>query len=291
MHFGRVPIRSSLPFWGVHVVAVAGVIWLGWSWSGLALAIGLYYLRMFGITAGYHRYFSHRSFRTGRVMQFIFAFLGTLSVQKGVLWWASNHRRHHKHADQPEDVHSPRQGGFWWSHVGWILSAQHEDTDTKRIPDLMKFPELVWLNKYYLVVNVGSAVFLLAVGGAWALIWGFFVSTMLLWHGTFTINSLSHMFGRRRYQTTDDSRNSLILALITMGEGWHNNHHYYMRSTSQGFFWWEIDMSYYLLRLLGVFGLVWDIHVPPKHVRDAHRAPAPEAVVDTAPSLNASSLT
>jgi len=287
MHLGRARISSTVPFWAMHVVAIAGVIWLGWSWSGLALAIAFYYLRMFGITAGYHRYFSHRSFKTSRAGQFFFALLGTLAVQKGVLWWSAHHRRHHKHSDQPDDVHSPRQGGFWWSHVGWILDSVHEETDWRRIPDLAKFPELVWLNRWYLVVNVASAVLLLAIGGAWALVWGFFVSTVLLWHGTFTINSFSHIIGRRRYQTTDDSRNNLILALITMGEGWHNNHHYYMRATNQGFFWWEIDLSYYLLRLMQLAGLVWDIHTPPRHVLDGKRAAEPESPA----ALNASSLT
>ena len=294
MQIGSRNLNSSIPFWGVHVAAVAGVIWLGWSWSGLLLAVGLYYLRMFGITAGYHRYFSHRSFKTGRVVQFLFALLGTLSLQKGVCWWAAHHRRHHKYSDQPEDVHSPRQKGFWWAHTGWILSPEHDATDWKRIPDLAKFPELVWLDRWFLPVNVAFAAVLFVTLGAWGLFWGFFVSTTLLWHGTFTINSFSHIFGRRRYQTTDDSKNSLILALLTMGEGWHNNHHYYMRSTSQGFFWWEIDMSYYLLRLMAVFGLVWDLHTPPRHVRDGQRVKRPvvEPTGEVSPAaLDASSLT
>jgi stearoyl-CoA desaturase (delta-9 desaturase) len=294
MQIGRRRLSSSLPFWGVHVAALVGVIWLGWSWSGLLLAVGLYYLRMFGITAGYHRYFSHRSFKTGRVVQFFFALLGTLSLQKGVCWWAAHHRRHHKYSDQPEDVHSPRQRGFWWSHTGWILSPEFEETDWKRIPDLARFPELVWLDRWFLPINVGFAALLLVTLGAWGLCWGFFVSTTLLWHGTFTINSFSHIFGRRRYQTTDDSRNSLILALLTMGEGWHNNHHYYMRATNQGFFWWEIDLSYYLLRVMNLCGLVWDLHTPPRHVRDGQRvkpAVAPAATEVSPAALDASSPT
>jgi len=259
---------KSVPFWGVHVAAVVGPILLGWSWSGLGLAIGLYYLRMFGITAGNHRYFSHRTYKMGRVMQFLMAILGTTSLQKGVLWWAAHHRTHHKFSDEPQDIHSVRQRGFWWAHVGWILSMEHDETDWKKIPDLAKYPELVWLNKYHLVVSIGFAVLLYVVGGAWALTWGFFVSTVLLWHGTFTINSLSHVFGRRRYQTTDDSKNNWFLALITMGEGWHNNHHHYQRATNQGFFWWEIDTTYYALRVLALTGLVSDLHTPPGHIRD-----------------------
>jgi stearoyl-CoA desaturase (delta-9 desaturase) len=258
---------KSLPFFAVHIGAVIGVVVLGWSWAGLGLAIALYYLRMFGITAGNHRYFAHRSYKMGRGMQFFMALLGTTSVQKGVLWWAAHHRTHHKYSDEPEDIHSVRQRGFWWAHVGWILSDEHEATDWKRIQDFARYPELVWLNRYHLVVVVAFAALLFALGGAFALVWGFFVSTTILWHGTFTINSLSHVFGRRRYQTSDDSKNNWLLALITMGEGWHNNHHHYQRSTSQGFFWWEYDATFYLLRGLSWLRLVRDLHVAPDHIR------------------------
>ncbi len=263
---------KSIPFWAVHVAAVVGIAVLGWSWTGLALAVLLYYVRMFGITAGNHRYFSHRSYKMGRGMQFAMALLGTTSLQKGVLWWAAHHRVHHKYSDEPEDIHSVRQRGFWWAHVGWILSNDYDETDWKRIPDLAKYPELVWLNKYYLVVNVAYAALLFALGGAWALLWGFAVSTVLLWHGTFTINSLSHVFGRRRFATTDDSKNNWFLALLTMGEGWHNNHHHYQRATNQGFYWWEIDVTYYILRGLAAVRLVSDIHTPPEHILDGERA-------------------
>src|SRR5262245_23938396 len=262
---------KSLPFWVFHLVAIAGVVVTGWSWPGLALAVALYYVRMFGITAGYHRYFSHRSYRMGRAMQFAMALLGTLSMQKGVLWWAAHHRRHHKHSDEPEDVHSVRQRGFLWAHVGWILSDQNDETDWKRIGDFAKFPELVWLNRWWIVPQIAFALALLALGGWPALLWGFLVSTVLLWHGTFTINSLAHVVGRRRYVTSDDSRNNWLLALLTMGEGWHNNHHYYQRSTNQGFYWWEIDVTYYILRGMQSLRLVKDVHVTPRHVRDAGR--------------------
>src|SRR5262249_37496150 len=200
-------------------------------------------------------------------MQFGMALLGTTAVQKGPLWWAAHHRTHHKFSDEPEDIHSVRQRGFWWAHVGWILSDETEATDWKRIQDFAKYPELVWLNRWHLVPVVAYAVLCTALGGAFGLVWGFLVSTTLLWHGTFALNSLSHVFGRRRYATTDDSKNNWFLALITMGEGWHNNHHHYQRSTSQGFFWWEIDATMYVLRALAALHLVRDLHRAPDHVR------------------------
>src|SRR5688572_15335201 len=249
----------SLPFWLVHIVAIVGVIVTGWSWSGLALAMALYFVRMFAVTAGYHRYFSHRTYKMGRVMQFVMAFLGTLAVQKGVLWWAAHHRRHHKHSDEELDVHSAKQRGFYHAHIGWILADENDETDWARIKDFAKYPELVWLNQHYLLPVVAMGAVLAAVGGWWALLWGLFVSTTLLWHGTFTINSLAHLIGKRRYATTDDSRKHWLLSVLTLGEGWHNNHHYYQRSTNQGFYWWEIDVSYYILRAMQWMRLVSDI--------------------------------
>jgi len=258
----------SAPFFAVHVAAVAGVAWLGWSWKWFALAIGLYYVRMFGVTGGYHRYFAHRSYRLNRVSQFVLAFLGTTAAQKGPLWWAAHHRDHHKYSDTKLDPHSWREDGFWWSHVGWILSRRTEETDFKNVADLARFPELRWLNNYHLVPGIAFGVILWLIGSWPALVWGCFVSTTLLWHGTFTINSLSHWFGRRRYATTDDSKNNFLLALITMGEGWHNNHHYYARATCQGFFWWDVDATWYVLKALSKVGLVWDLHRPPQAVLD-----------------------
>jgi stearoyl-CoA desaturase (delta-9 desaturase) len=259
-----------LPFWGVQAAAIIGVILLGWSWTGLALALGLYAVRMFGLTAGYHRYLSHRSYKTSRVMQFLLALLGTTAAQKGPLWWAAHHRRHHKYSDMPEDVHSVAQRGFWWAHVGWILVDRYQSTDVERVRDLARFPELRWLNRYHLLPPIAMAVGLYAAWGAWGLVWGFLVSSTLLWHGTFCVNSLAHLIGRRRYQTTDRSRNSFLIALFTLGEGWHNNHHYYQRSERQGFFWWELDITHYVLTGMSWLGLVWDLHAPPRHVRDAH---------------------
>ncbi len=252
----------SLPFYLVHVAAVVGVALVGFSWKGVALAVALYYVRMFGVTGGYHRYFSHRTYRTSRVFQFLLAVLAQSSIQKGALWWAAHHRGHHKYSDTPQDPHSYKDYGFWYSHVGWILSTETEETDYSRIPDLARYPELRWLNNWHVVPALVLAVGLWAVGSWPALVWGFFVSTTLLWHGTFTINSLSHIWGKRRYDTTDESKNNPVLAIVTMGEGWHNNHHYYPRSCRQGFHWWQIDMTYYVLRALALVGIVWDIHVP-----------------------------
>lgn len=201
-------------------------------------------------------------------MQLFLAVLAMTSSQKGVVWWASHHRRHHKYSDEPGDVHSVVREGFWWGHVGWILSRKYQRTETQRVRDLLEFPELVWLDRWWWLPPVAFGVGLGLIGGWFALVWGFCVSTVLLWHGTFTINSLTHLFGTRRYATTDNSRNNPLFALITLGEGWHNNHHYYPRSVRQGFFWWEIDPTYYVLRCLAALGLVWDLHAPPKHVVD-----------------------
>jgi stearoyl-CoA desaturase (delta-9 desaturase) len=255
-------------FWLVHIACLAA-FFTGVTWSAVAVCLGLFWLRMFSVTAGYHRYFSHRSYKTSRTFQFILALAGTLAVQKGVLWWAANHRNHHKYSDQAEDLHSPVQRGFWWAHVGWILSPNYEGTDLTRIPDMAKYPELRWLNDHYLVPPVVLAVVLYLIGGATWLVWGFFISTTMLWHATFTINSLAHVWGSRRYETTDTSRNNPWLALLTWGEGWHNNHHRYMNSARQGFFWWEVDLSYYVLVALSWCGIVWDLQQPPKRLLES----------------------
>ncbi|ACG73358.1 Stearoyl-CoA 9-desaturase [Anaeromyxobacter sp. K] len=266
----RIDWLPSLPFFAAHLVALA-TPWLApleWRWG--ALAAGLYALRMFAVTAGYHRYFSHRSYRTSRAFQLLLAVLGASAAQKGPLWWAAHHRDHHRHSDGPEDVHSPLERGFWWSHVGWILSRRHHETKLDRVRDLARFPELRWIDRHHLVPPAALATGLFLAGGLPALLWGFFVSTVALWHGTFVINSLAHVFGRRRYATDDGSRNSLVLALVTLGEGWHNNHHFYAASARQGFFWWEIDLSWYALRALAAVRLVRDLKVPPPQVRLAH---------------------
>jgi stearoyl-CoA desaturase (Delta-9 desaturase) len=265
----RPAVVKSVPFLLMHL-APLGLLWTGVRAIDWVVCFALYFVRMFFITGVFHRYFAHRSYEMGRVMQFLMALGGGTAAQKGALWWASHHRMHHKFSDLPTDIHSPKDG-FWWSHMGWIMSTAHDDTEWKWIRDFAKYPELVWLNKYHLVppVLLGFAVYL--VGGASMLFCGFFLSTVLLYHGTFTINSLCHVFGRRRFVTTDTSRNSLILALITLGEGWHNNHHYYQSATNQGFYWWEIDISYYILKALSWVGLVHGIRNPPPEALTSNR--------------------
>jgi stearoyl-CoA desaturase (Delta-9 desaturase) len=268
----------AIPFIFIHL----GFIFLpfvGWSWTAVGVAAALYVLRMFAITGFYHRYFSHRTFQTSRFMQFVFAVWGNTAVQRGALWWAAVHRHHHKHSDDEHDAHSPRQHGFWWAHIGWMTTSKNFPTDYSTIKDLAKYPELVFLNRFDLIVPAlfGAALWALgavlnhfwpALGtsGAQMFVWGFFVSTSVLLHGTLFINSLAHVWGKKRFNTEDDSRNSLLLALITLGEGWHNNHHRYMASARQGFYWWELDITYYVLKAFSWCGLIWDLKPVPKSI-------------------------
>ncbi|KRA52204.1 stearoyl-CoA 9-desaturase [Pseudoxanthomonas sp. Root65] len=274
----RIDWLRALPFIGMHLACVA-VLWVGVSPIALIVALALYAVRMFAITGFYHRYFSHRTFRTSRVLQFVFALIGASSVQRGPLWWAAHHRNHHRHADTAADPHSPGVHGFWWSHAGWFLTRGGFRTDWSRIPDLARYPELRWLDRYDTVVPVLLASALFGVGallervaphlgtsGPQLLVWGFFVSTVVLFHATVTINSLAHRFGRRRFDTRDDSRNNLWLALLTFGEGWHNNHHFFPGTARQGFRWWEIDLTWYGLRAMALLGLVRDLKPVPAWV-------------------------
>ncbi|WP_437632111.1 acyl-CoA desaturase [Sorangium sp. So ce854] len=258
-------IFNVLGITAIHVGTVVAIA-RGATWKLAALAAATYFVRMFAITAVYHRYFSHRSYKTSRGLQFLLALLGTTATQKGPLWWGGTHRVHHKYSDTERDVHSPLRRGFWYAHMGWWLGREHEELDLKRIPDFAGFPELRWLDRYHVVGPIGMIALLFAVGGYDAFLWGYVVSTCALMHGTFTINSLAHVFGSRRYATTDTSRNNFWLALITLGEGWHNNHHHYMSSANQGFFWWEIDVSFYILRGMEKLGLIWDLRTAPAHV-------------------------
>ena len=253
---------ANLPILLLHLAALTA-FWLPFKVEYLAICFISYFIRMFAITAGYHRYFSHRSYKMNRVAQFVMAFLGGSALQKGALWWAAHHRHHHRHSDQPADIHSPVQRGFWWSHLGWILSFDHTETRWELIGDLARFPELRWLNRWEHLPALCFTILLYFAAGIEGVVWGMAISTILLWHGTFTINSLSHIYGTVRYTSNDSSRNNFILALITLGEGWHNNHHAYMSSANQGFFWWEIDMSFYLLKGLSWCGLVYDLRKAP----------------------------
>jgi len=276
----RFELRRCLPFVFLHVGCI-GVVWVGWSWTAVTIALALYIVRMFAITGFYHRYFSHRTFHTSRWMQFAFAIIGNTAVQRGALWWASVHRHHHKHADTEHDVHSPGIRGFLWAHIGWMTSSKNFPTNYGAVRDLAKYPELVFLNRFDLIVPAVFAAVLYALGetlraaapelgtsGIQVLVWGFFVSTVALLHGTLFINSLAHAFGTRRFATRDDSRNNLLLAVLTLGEGWHNNHHRFMSAARQGFYWWEFDPTYYALKALSWTGLIWDLKPVPRSVYD-----------------------
>ncbi|WP_184643793.1 acyl-CoA desaturase [Xanthomonas sp. 3307] len=258
----RIDWLRAAPYIGLHL-ACLGVFWVGVSWFAVGMAVAMYAVRMFALTGFYHRYFAHRAFKTSRPVQFLFAAIGATCVQRGPLWWAAHHRNHHRHTDTPADPHSPRQHGFWWSHSGWFLTPRGFRTDWEAIPDLRRFPELRFLDRFDLLLPVLLALALFLLGG-WLqqhvpqlgtdgpqlLVWGFFVSTVALFHATFTINSLAHRFGSRRFDTRDDSRNNLWLALLTFGEGWHNNHHFFPGAARQGFRWWELDLTWYGLKAL-----------------------------------------
>jgi stearoyl-CoA desaturase (Delta-9 desaturase) len=230
------------------------------------LAAASYLLRMWAITAGYHRFLAHRSFQTSRPFQFVLALLGATALQNGPLWWVSWHRRHHKYVDTIRDPHSPIAFGFWHSHMGWVFDGKHDKPDLSNVRDLMRVPELRFIEKYNKLVVVAYAVGCLAIAGWGGVVWGFVVSTVLLSHATFCINSLAHVWGSRRYTTDDWSRNNALLAVLTLGEGWHNNHHHYQSSARQGFFWWELDLSYYTIKLLSWLRVVWDVREPPKEL-------------------------
>jgi stearoyl-CoA desaturase (delta-9 desaturase) len=249
---------------------VLGAFWSGVTWQAVVLCFSLLWVRQWAVTAGYHRYFSHRTYKTSRAFQFLLALFAQSSSQKGVLWWAAHHRVHHKLSDQPGDVHSPVLNSFAYAHVGWIF-ADTEDTRWDKIRDFAKYPELRWLNKYWAVPPAALAAACLLIAGWPGLFIGFFLSTVLLWHNTFLINSLTHVWGAKRFETGDESRNNMVTALLTLGEGWHNNHHHYQSSCRQGFYWWEIDVTYYVLKMLSWVGLVWDIRGVPEHVLEEGR--------------------
>ena len=256
---------STLPFILLHISSIAA-FWTGITWPAVAMCVTLYWLRMFAVTAGYHRYFSHRAYSTSRVFQFVLAFLAQSTTQKSVLWWAAKHRHHHLYSDTPDDVHSPRHKGFFYSHLGWIFYRQHDLTDLVKVADFAAFPELKWLHRFEQLPGVILAIACYLIGGWSGLVVGFVWSTVLLYHATFCINSLAHVHGRKRYVTGDDSRNNWLLAFFTMGEGWHNNHHAYQSSARQGFRWWEIDATFYILKALSWAGIAWDLKTPPVEV-------------------------
>jgi stearoyl-CoA desaturase (delta-9 desaturase) len=278
--------RRTMSFVYLHIGCL-GLFFVGWSWTAVWFAAAAYVVRMFAVTGIYHRYFSHRTYKTSRFGQFLLAVMGNTAVQRGALWWASTHRHHHLHSDEEVDAHSPVQHGFLWSHIGWMTSCRNFPTNYGRIKDLARYPELVFLNRFDLLVpfalagacfGLGAALNAiwpsLGTSGMQMLVWVFFVSTVFLLHGTLFINSLAHVYGSRRYNTTDDSRNSLFLALITLGEGWHNNHHHCMTTVRQGFYWWEIDITFYVLKMLSWTGFIWDLRPVPASAYEEAKAHA-----------------
>jgi stearoyl-CoA desaturase (delta-9 desaturase) len=269
---------ATIPFVLVHLACVAA-FWTGVTRTAVVIGISAYLIRMFAVTAGYHRYFSHRSYKTGRAFQFVLAWLAQSSAQKSALWWAAIHRHHHKHSDTEEDVHSPRHRGLWYSHFGWIFDRAYRHDAVTPTPDFVKVPELAFLHRFELVPAVVLAVATFLVAGWSGLVVGFFWSTVALYHCTFFINSLAHVHGSQRYVTGDDSRNNLWLALLTLGEGWHNNHHAYQRSARQGFRWYEVDVTFYVLTALSWVRVVWDLGQPPLEVVRNER-PLPRGMID-----------
>jgi stearoyl-CoA desaturase (delta-9 desaturase) len=270
-----------VPFMLMHLVCLTAFL-TGVSKVAVLVCAIAYFVRMFAITGFYHRYFSHRTFKTSRVGQFIFGVLGASAVQRGPVWWAAHHRHHHIHSDQKEDPHSPAQHGFWRAHLGWFLTIKGFAPDFKLVRDLMKYPELRWLDRFDILVPVLLGVAMFGLGklleftspqlgttGWQMLVWGFFISTVLCSHATYTINSLSHVFGNQRYRTGDTSRNNWLLAILTLGEGWHNNHHHYPNATRQGFYWWEYDITFYILKLMSWLGIIWELKPVPAEIRSS----------------------
>ena len=253
-------------FFLFHGIFIAATVFVAPTQQTILAGVALYFIRMFGVTAGYHRYFSHRTYKTSRFVAFCLAFLAQSSAQRGVIWWASNHRHHHRFSDKPQDLHSPVQQGLFFSHVGWLWDPSSYQK-RNNISDLERCPELRWLNQHPMFPAIVLGVSCWLVLGWAGLVYSFGISTIVLFHATFTINSLSHVWGKKVYDTNDDSRNNIWLALLTLGEGWHNNHHHYMRSTRQGFDWWQIDITYYILYLLNKIGIVWNLRPVPEQVR------------------------
>ncbi len=275
---------SNTLFVALHA-SVAFVFVVPFSWKLLAMALGGYAMRMWAVTAGYHRYFAHRSYKTSRVWQAVIAILGSTAMQNGPIWWASVHRRHHKDSDGPGDLHSPVKRGFWYAHAGWVFDLSVPlPRDESNVRDLLRYPELCWIDRHDWIPLGGYAVACFAIGGWPGVEWGFVVSTLAVFHATMLINSLAHISGSSPYFTRDQSRNNPLLALLTFGEGWHNNHHFYMSSARQGFSFWEIDASYYTLRALAWLGVVWDLREPPAWVLAAggHRRGGAQAIAAAA---------
>ena len=272
-----------IPFIILHLSCFM-IFFVGFSWTAFVVCMSLFAIRMFAITGFYHRYFSHKTFRTSRFVQCLFAMIGATAVQRGPLWWAAHHRGHHMHSDTTEDKHSPKEHGFIWSHMGWFLTKSNFVTNTKLIRELIRFPELRIIDRFDLLMPLALSISLWGLGyyleqyepslhtnGFQLFIWGFSVSTIMLYHATFLVNSVAHQWGKKRYETKDTSRNNFLIAILTFGEGWHNNHHHYPGSARQGFYWWEIDLTYYVLKCLAMMGIIWDVRTVSENIRESKK--------------------
>jgi len=272
-----------IPFIILHLSCFM-LFFVGFSWTAFVVCMSLFAIRMFAITGFYHRYFSHKTFRTSRFVQCLFAMIGATAVQRGPLWWAAHHRGHHMHSDTTEDKHSPKEHGFIWSHMGWFLTKSNFVTNTKLIRELIRFPELRIIDRFDLLMPLALSISLWGLGyyleqyepslhtnGVQLFIWGFSVSTIMLYHATFLVNSVAHQWGKKRYETKDTSRNNFLIAILTFGEGWHNNHHHYPGSARQGFYWWEIDLTYYVLKFLAMMGIIWDVRTVSENIRESKK--------------------
>ena len=247
----------------LHIGAVAALF--VFSWRVFAAAVFLYWMTVaLGISMGYHRLHTHRSYQIPRFLEYFFAVCGALTLEGGPIFWVATHRLHHQKSDQPGDPHSPRDGA-WWSHVGWILLGETNHNNTrvlsKYAPDLAKYKFYVWLNNYHWVPLTVLGVLLYAIGGLPLFLWGGCLRVVVGLHSTWLVNSATHMWGRRRFETRDDSRNSWWVALLTFGEGWHNNHHAHPTSARHGLAWYELDHSWILISVLKFFGIAKSVKV------------------------------
>ena len=260
----------------LHIGAIAGLFLF--TWRAFAIAVFLYWMCTgLGISMGYHRLHTHRSYHTPLWMEYFFAVCGALTLEGGPIFWVAVHRLHHQNSDQPGDPHSPREGA-WWSHVGWILTGETNHNNTrimsKYAPDLAKHGFYIWLNDYHWTLSVALAVVLLVVGGLPVLLWGMCVRIVFGLHATWLVNSATHMWGGRRFATRDDSRNNWLVALFTFGEGWHNNHHAHPTSARHGLAWYEFDPSWITIKVLRAFGVVKGVQVATVNSRLADRKAA-----------------
>ena len=262
------PAVSVAVFWLVQVSAVT-VFFVPFAWSLVALWAASHFLRAIGLTLAFHRYFAHRAFQMSRAVRFVWALLGTAAMQKGPIWWAGHHLNHHRFADRDGDPHSPSVSGFYYAHIGWFLDdARHETLPAQNpvVRDFGPVPEIAWLDRYYVLPPLALALALFVYGGLPWLAWGFCLPTVTLAHATFAINTVNHLWGTRRFETADQSRNNAVTAFFAVGEGWHNNHHRYQRAARNGFYWWEWDPTWYVIAAMRALGLAWDVQPVPARV-------------------------